>query len=130
MFGHFAGWLRSEARLGRSRRRVAHWLGRSWAHLSYGFRVEPTWLELNQCEIPVPDLPAAFGGFRIVQLSDLHCSPRVNGAYLLEAVGLARAQKPDVVVLTGDFVHQGFKHIEEVAEIVGGLSAPCGVFPY
>src|SRR5581483_2767277 len=128
MLRRLAGWLRSEARLGRSRRRMAHWLGRSWAHVSYAFRIEPTWLEVNQCEIPVAELPAAFDGFRIIQLSDFHCSRRVNGAYLTEAVSMARAQEPDVVVLTGDFIHQGYQHIEEVAEIVGGLSAPYGVF--
>ncbi len=107
---------------------MAHWLGRSWAHVSYGYRVEPTWLELNQCQIPVPDLAPSFSGFRIVQLSDLHCSRKVNGTYLSEAVALARSQAPDLIVLTGDFIHGGFQHIEEVAKIVGALSAPCGVF--
>lgn len=128
MLRNLAVWLRSEARLGRNRRRMAHWLGRSWAHVSYGFRVEPTWLEVNQCEIPIASLPNEFDGFRIVQLSDFHCGRLVNGDYLTEAVELALDQNPDVVVLTGDFIHKGFKHIDEVAEIVGCLSAPCGVF--
>src|SRR5438132_13914208 len=128
MFRHLAGWLRSEARLGRGRRRMAHWLGRSWARVSYGRHVEPTWLELNQCDIPVPGLSLAFDGFRIVQLSDLHCSRHVNASYLGEAIELARGQRPDVAVLTGDFIHKGFRHIEEVADVVGTLRAPCGVF--
>lgn len=128
MFRQLAGWLRSEARLGRSRRRMAHWLGRSWAHVSYGRHVEPTWLELNHCDIPVAELPEPFDGFRIVQLSDLHCSRHVNAAYLNEAVELARRQQPEIIVLTGDFVHKGFGHIDEVADVVGTLRATHGVF--
>ena len=44
-------------------------------------------------------LPASFEGFRIVQLSDLH--GRSFGGRLPEAVAAA---KPDIIVLTGDFV--------------------------
>lgn len=124
----FAGWLRAEARQGRGDRRWARWLGRSWARVSYGFRIEPTWLELNHCDVPVRGLPEAFAGFRIVHLSDFHCSPKVSPAYLHEAVDLAQAQQGDVVVLTGDFVHRGYRYIDPVAEVLSRLSAPCGVY--
>src|SRR5437763_16913943 len=107
MLHHLAGWLRAEARTGRARGRWARWIGRNCARVSYGYRVEPTWLELNQCDIPVAGLPAAFANFRLVQLSDFHCSPQVTPAYLAEAVDLAQAQNGDAVVLTGDFVHKG-----------------------
>src|SRR5262249_44006478 len=93
-----------------------------------GFRVEPTWLELNQCTIPVNDLPAPFAGFRVAQLSDFHCSRQVTPAYLREAVALAQGQNADLVVLTGDFIHRGYKYVAQVAEILGQLSAPLGVY--
>jgi predicted MPP superfamily phosphohydrolase len=96
--------------------------------MSYGYHVEPTWLEVNQCDIPIADLPAPFDGFRIVQLSDLHCSRQVNATYLGEALALAQQQQPDLMVLTGDFIHRGFRHIDEVAELVGALTAPSGVY--
>jgi predicted MPP superfamily phosphohydrolase len=128
MLRHLVGWLRAEARLGRSQGRWARWIGRNWARVSYGYRVEPTWLELNQCEVPVASLPDAFAGFRIVQLSDFHCSRQVTPTYLAEAVALAQAQQGDLTVLTGDFIHQGFKYIHRVAETLAPLSAPCGVF--
>src|SRR2546428_5798525 len=111
MMQHMLGWLRSEARTGRAQGRWARWIGRNWARVSYGYRVEPTWLELNRMEVPIPDLPAAFAGFRIAQLSDLHCSRHVTPAYLGEAVDLALAEKPDLIVLTGDFVHRGYKYV-------------------
>jgi predicted MPP superfamily phosphohydrolase len=85
-------------------------------------------LELNRLEIPISDLPQAFSGFRIVQLSDFHCSRKVTPTYLGEAVELAQEQCPDLVVLTGDFVHRGYKYVHSVARTLGRLSAPHGVF--
>src|SRR5262249_61522562 len=38
------------------------------------------------------------------------------------------AQEPDVVVLTGDFVHKGFRHVRAAAASVARLSAPHGVY--
>jgi predicted MPP superfamily phosphohydrolase len=128
MIQHMLGWLRSEARRGRARGRWARWIGRNWARVSYGYRVEPTWLELNRFEVFIGDLPAAFAGFRIAQLSDFHCSRQVTPGYLSEAVNLAQAQAPHLVVLTGDFIHRGYKYVQAVAKPLGRLSAPYGVF--
>jgi predicted MPP superfamily phosphohydrolase len=128
MIQHMLGWLRSEARAGRARGRWARWIGRNWARVSYGYRIEPTWLELNRFEVFISDLPPAFAGFRIAQLSDFHCSRQVTPVYLSEAVQLAQAQSPDLVVLTGDFIHRGYKYVNTVAKPLSRLSAPHGVF--
>jgi predicted MPP superfamily phosphohydrolase len=128
MIAHWAVWLRSAARQRRPRRHWVRWIGRNWARVSYGYRVEPTWLELNRFEVPVSDLPPAFARFRIAHLSDFHCSRQVTPAYVTEAVELALAQGPDAIVLTGDFVHRGYKYVERVAERLGRLAASCGVF--
>ncbi|HLJ95143.1 MAG TPA: phosphodiesterase YaeI [Gemmataceae bacterium] len=128
MIQHMLGWLRAEARVGRARGRWARWIGRNWARVSYGYRVEPTWLEVNRFEVPIQNLPPPFAGFRIVQLSDFHCSRQVTPAYLSEAVHLAQAETPDLVVLTGDFVHRGYKYVNAMAKPLGRLSAPHGVF--
>src|SRR5438128_12625607 len=125
---HMVGWLRSEARRGRAQGRWAKWIGRGWARVSYGRRVEPTWLELNHIDVAIDGLPAAFHGFRIVQLSDFHCSRQVTPRYLSEAVHLAQAEAPDLVVLTGDFIHRGYKYVNAAAKQLGRLSAPHGVF--
>jgi predicted MPP superfamily phosphohydrolase len=128
MIHHLVGWLRSEARSGRARGRWARWIGRNWARVSYGYRIEPTWLELNRFDIPVADLPASFAGFRIAQLSDFHCSRQVTPSYLNEAIDLAHSQQPDAIVLTGDFVHKGYRYVDRVARTLGRLSAPHGVY--
>jgi predicted MPP superfamily phosphohydrolase len=128
MLHHLVGWLRSEARTGQAGRRWARWIGRNWARVSYALRVEPTWLEVNELEVPVACLPRPFAGLRIVQLSDFHCSRHVTPAYLAEAVELAQRQNGDVVVLTGDFVHKGYHYVDRIARILGSLHAPQGVY--
>jgi predicted MPP superfamily phosphohydrolase len=128
MWRHWTGWLRRAGRQGLSRRQLAQWIGRNWARVSYGRRIEPTWLEVNAFDIPVADLPEAFAGFRIVQLSDFHCSRHVIPSYLGEAIELALAQQADLVVLTGDFIHHGFRYVEHIAEVLGRLQAPSGIF--
>jgi predicted MPP superfamily phosphohydrolase len=125
---HLVGWLRAESRAGQGGGRWARWIGRNWARVSYALRVEPTWLEVNRHDVPVADLPAPFAGLRIVQLSDFHCSRQVTPAYLKEAVALTEAQQGDLVVLTGDFVHKGFRYVDRAAEVLGRLSAPHGVY--
>jgi predicted MPP superfamily phosphohydrolase len=128
MWQHLIGWLRAEARTSHGRRHWARWIGRNWARVSYGRHIEPTWLELNHCTVPIADLPPTFAGFRIAQLSDFHCSRQVTPTYLDEAVGMAQAEKPDLIVLTGDFIHRGYKYVDAVADVLQRLTAPHGVF--
>lgn len=106
----------------------ARWVGRNWAHWTYATRVEPTWLEVNRIDMPIASLPKSFDGFKIVQMTDFHGGRSVTTKYLDEAVALAQEQAGDVVVLTGDFIHQGNRHIDRVAEALGKLRAPHGVF--
>lgn len=129
MWHHLQGWLRAQgsSRLSR-RQRWAHWIGRNWARVSYGYRVEPTWLELNRLEVPVQQLPTVFAGLRIVQLTDFHCSRQVTPHYLAEAIQLAQAEQADLAVLTGDFIHKGYRYIDRMAEVLGQLTAPLGVY--
>ncbi len=128
MFRKLVGWLRTEGNRERARDRLARWVGRGSARMHYAVRVEPTWLEVTRHAVPLTGLPAAFEGLRIVQLSDLHCSKSVTPAYLREAVDLALGQRPDLIALTGDFIHKGFKHVGRVAEVLSRLHAPHGVY--
>src|SRR5258708_169790 len=86
--------------------RVAHLIGRTWARVHYARRIEPTWLELNPHSLAVSDLPAAFTGFKIAQMSDLHGGHHLPADFLPRAVDMTLAQQPDVIALTGDFIHK------------------------
>ena len=49
----------------------------------------------------IPEIPAAFDGFRLLQLTDLHCDLDVGLAPVVEK--LIRATPHDAAVITGDF---------------------------
>lgn len=79
-------------------------------------------LETDRVEFTSRRLPAAFDGFTIVQLSDLHGKEFGKGhEQLLKAV---REEKPDLIALTGDLVDEYTERpLEYAAEIGGALAA-------
>jgi predicted MPP superfamily phosphohydrolase len=90
--------------------------------------VEPFWLETNQIDIRIPDLDPRLDGLTIAQLSDLHLCRAVPASHVRQAVDKVQRLSPDLIALTGDFVHAGFHYVEAVAQLVGRLHAPLGVF--
>lgn len=84
-------------------------------------------LGITDQRIWLSDLPDAFRGFRILQLSDIHHSLFVPLDYVAAVVELSNQLRPDLVALTGDFVSYSRSSIEPVAEILGGLRARAGV---
>src|SRR5438876_644052 len=71
---------------------------------------------------------AAFDGYRIVQLSDLHCGPFVSGRRVARWVARANGLRPDLVAVTGDLIASGPAFVAIVARELGALAAPDGVF--
>jgi uncharacterized protein len=88
-------------------------------------------LETARRTIAVENLPDAFVGFRIVQISDIHLEEFTESWFLEHVVAETNALKPDLVLLTGDFISKGPRPIEFAwkcagicAEILSGLKAP------
>lgn len=92
---------------------------------TYGFAVEPRWLRLARIDLVLPALPPALDGLRIVQLSDLHLLPYVQPEHIRNAVALANAQQPDLVVLTGDYADTE-EALALLPGLLGELRAPLG----
>lgn len=65
-------------------------------------------IEVAQREIRLPNLPPAFEGFHIAQLSDIHLDEFTEPFFLREAVDRINRLHPDAVFLTGDFVTHEF----------------------
>jgi uncharacterized protein len=70
----------------------------------YVHRVEPSWIEVRSLSMPLPRLAPEFSGYRIVQLSDIHADRWMTTDRLVKIVRRVNQLKPDLVVLTGDFV--------------------------
>ncbi|QPJ63580.1 MAG: metallophosphoesterase [Candidatus Nitronauta litoralis] len=72
---------------------------------------------VEKVPVKISNLPKAFKGFKIAQLSDLHSSPLVSVNHLKAAAILAKKENPDLVVLTGDFIgHKIRTHRREIHE--------------
>ena len=85
-------------------------------------------LEVTRQPIRLPRLPGAFHGFRIAQLSDIHIGPFMTGEQIRKFAAIANALKPDLIVLTGDFVTWDAATQLPVVQALSGLTAPFGVF--
>jgi predicted MPP superfamily phosphohydrolase len=67
-------------------------------------------LVLEQLEVRLSRLPSAFDGFSIAQLSDFHYDNTFSRPIIESAVTLTNSLKPDLIVLTGDYVTQPNRH--------------------
>lgn len=85
-------------------------------------------LEVVRVELPAPGLPPALDGLRIAQLSDLHLEPFTKPEDIQRTVEACNALRPDLIALTGDFVTHSAKPAGLLAEMLGQLEAPHGVF--
>jgi len=76
-----------------------------------------------------PNLPKAFQGLRIVQISDIHLgSFNKNFEKIEKAVELINEQKPDIILFTGDLVNNFAEETEGWAPILDKMEAPMGKY--
>jgi hypothetical protein len=85
-------------------------------------------LETPRQRIRLARLPRAFEGFRIAQLSDIHIGPFMTEEQIRKFAVIANSLKPDMIVLTGDFVTWDRRTAGPVVRALSGLRAPYGVF--
>lgn len=72
--------------------------------LAYAWRVEPHWVSITRLDMPFRGLDRDLVGKRIVQISDLHVGPIVDGDYLRGVLRRLPELEPDYLVITGDFL--------------------------
>ncbi|MEO8356597.1 MAG: metallophosphoesterase [Chloroflexota bacterium] len=71
---------------------------------SYGMFVEPNWLQVERIKLKLPRLPRVFSGLRLAQISDIHMGGWMNRDRFQHVADVVLAQKPDVLLITGDFL--------------------------
>lgn len=79
-------------------------------------------------EIAIPNLPFALDGLVIVQLSDTHIGPLLNEQWLRAVVEKANAQKPDIIVITGDIIDGALHALTQSVAPLADLRATFGVY--
>ena len=84
--------------------------------------------DVHEVELTYADLPSSLDGYRIVQLSDLHCSNAAQRWRTEAVVGKANALDADLVCLTGDLADGQVDRIARHLEPIRELRAKDGVF--
>lgn len=114
-------------------RRQLGWRGGLWRLMSrlgltglYALPMNRRWVEFQRRSMPLERLDAAYNGFKIVQISDLHHSPVVSARYLVQYVRWINELQPDLVVVTGDLITGGYRFAHRIATILSHLRARHG----
>lgn len=81
----------------------------------------------RQIDVAVKGLPAAFDGYRVLQLTDIHASRLLTGDWVRKVVAESNALKPDLIVITGDLIDGTVEARRNDYRPLGDLQAPDGV---
>jgi predicted MPP superfamily phosphohydrolase len=79
---------------------------------------------VSEHEVHVEGLDPRHDGVRIAQLSDIHVGNLTPASHIRAAIASANAAKPDLIVLTGDYVCWSRHEVALAADQLGGLRAP------
>jgi uncharacterized protein len=95
----------------------------------HGAFVNPKNLEVKTVQIEVADLPVAFDGYKIVQISDIHLgSWGGNFNYLKPTIDSINNQHADLIVFTGDMINNFSQEMEGWQPYFNQLKAKDGKY--
>ncbi len=83
---------------------------------------------IHQQKLKIPNLPSAFKGLKIVQISDIHTGSFISTAPLEKAIKLIAQQQPDVIFFTGDLVNDITEEALPFIDTLKTITAPMGVY--
>lgn len=93
--------------------------------LGYTRVLEPNWIDIERRTLVIPGLSPEVAGTQIAQISDIHLSEYTSVDKLFSAVNQINALKPDLVLLTGDFVGNNATDAQGLVEPLRRLDAPA-----
>ncbi|MFY7671930.1 metallophosphoesterase [Tenacibaculum sp. MEBiC06402] len=79
-------------------------------------------------QLAFKDLPEAFDGFTITQITDIHSGSFDNKEKIQYGVDLINEQQSDVILFTGDIVNNFAKEMDPWLEMFSKLDAPSGKY--
>lgn len=74
------------------------------------------------------ELPKAFDGLKILQISDMHSGSFASPSFITKAIDRILEQKADIIFFTGDLVNNKASEAEPFLDELKRLTAPLGVF--
>ncbi len=84
--------------------------------------------KVHKVTLTFKDLPKAFDGFKIAQISDVHSGSFDSDAVVKKGLNLLTKQNPDMILFTGDLVNNYEYEIKPYIEHFKNLKAPYGKY--
>ena len=79
-------------------------------------------------ELEFEDLPDAFDGFTITQISDIHSGSFTDKSKVQYALNLVKEQQSDLLLFTGDIVNNKAEEMDDFIDVFSELKAPFGQY--
>lgn len=100
----------------------------TFAYLLYGMIVTRTDFKIVNQTIKYRNLPLAFNGIKILQLSDAHLGSFFSVDEIDKLCSLIKEQSPDMIVFTGDMINVSADETLPFTDKFAELEAPLGKF--
>ena len=100
----------------------------NWSKTAKTAMDEANSLSLERVEISLNRLPKKLDGFKIVHLSDIHHSPFTGLDHIKRTIKVANRLRPDMFLLTGDYVSHEREYIAPVAVELAKLKSKYGTY--
>lgn len=101
--------------------------GALFSTLVYGYSNKYNY-KVRKVPLAFENLPPAFKGLKIIQLSDIHSGSLSNPEAVAHGIERVLAEKPDLILFTGDLVNDVSTEVDPFIQIFSRLKAPMGVF--
>jgi predicted MPP superfamily phosphohydrolase len=117
---------------GISRSVFLSWLGLGvggtlFSSLMYGFTNKYNY-KVRRIRLAFDNLPPAFKGLKIVQLSDIHSGSFTDKTAVAKGVDMVLKENADLILFTGDLVNDLAIEMNDYIDVFSRLRAPMGVF--
>lgn len=96
--------------------------------LLYGITKGKYQYTVEKIVLTFKDLPKAFDGFTLVQISDIHSGSFDNKEKVRAGIEKIQALNPDMICFTGDLVNAEKEEIDPYIDLFASLKAPFGKF--
>ncbi|MEJ5994763.1 metallophosphoesterase [Pedobacter sp. Du54] len=83
---------------------------------------------VKRVKLILPNLPKAFDGIKLGQISDIHSGSFYNKTAVKGGVDMLMAEKPDFIFFTGDLVNNLTNEVRDYQDIFTKVTAPLGVY--
>ncbi|WP_316800951.1 metallophosphoesterase [Pedobacter frigidisoli] len=84
--------------------------------------------QIRRVNLILPNLPKAFDGITMGQISDIHSGSFYNKTAVKGGVEMLLAEKPDFIFFTGDLVNNLTNEVRDYQDIFSKVKAPLGVY--